>query len=156
MNNKINMNWPFLVQVLLCFKLLMFRLNFGNLSAQGKLACTVRGGPSMVREARLKSSSLGGLSDANFQLWRGETNTGSSAFPNTTMAAAVDADLQFTILPSSSSSATLYGYLVRIAGADSRSNFEPVFIGDSRQLGILSFCSALGLLVRTMCTETFT
>lgn len=150
-NNWTTTNWPFLIRVLCCLRMLILRVNYcDGLEKARQSDCTLRGGPAVVKEASLRSASLGGLSDANIQVWRGEPNTGSLVSPNTYIEAVVNADLRFTIFSSLSSAVPFYGYLIRIAGADSHSNFEPFFVGDSRNLGVVSFCSALGFRVSAM------
>lgn len=166
------MKRPLLVQALFSHQLLMLQLLFGPAKAhqlphvrvtqtqqQQFVDCTLHGGPKVVHESTLRRASLGSLSDANIQLWHGMANSGSLVSPNAVMQGTLDMDLRFTILPSVSSSSSysvqLFGYLVRIAAVQSGTGFEPYFVGDSRNVGIVSFCSALGLLVSNVSVVSF-
>lgn len=140
------MNWLFFVPIWFFLQLL---LNSRSViwAQQAQFAdCTRNGGPDVVKEDTLRRASLGSLDDADIQLWSGKVDSGTLLSPSTVIEGTVDKDLRFTIFPSPSSE-ELFGYLVRIAHAKSDEGFEPFFLTDAQNVGLVSFCAALDLLV---------
>ena len=128
--------------VLSSFLILIFQLVFLLDDSKAQIPevydCTQDSGPVFASD-ELVAASQGSLSEGGFTLSTG----GSPVSPDIPIVATVGVDIRFLL---ERPDPLFDGYLVRVANMMGPDPFA-FFVQDSADVGIASFCSALGLLV---------
>lgn len=102
--------------------------------------CTLNGGPAVVSPDDLRGASLGGLSAGNIIVLQNGTVVASPDVPVTVI---IGVESRFSVVRQEG----FQGFLFRTAGVDAALSFTTLFNFDDEQVGKVSFCSALNLLV---------